>query len=110
MRFYCEVRILELLLLSENKDTTGKIVSTSLDEEEPDDTELPELETQVPVLHQSKRVSVPPSNYIPWMGDKTYVTNIQTKNTNHDEEKGLVYNHEARVWATVIATFNKCME
>ena len=27
MHFYCEVRIVELLLLSENKDTTGKIVS-----------------------------------------------------------------------------------
>ena len=27
-----------------------------------DDTQLPELETQVPVLHQSKRVSVPLSN------------------------------------------------
>ena len=27
MRFYCEVRVVELLLLSENKDTTGEIVS-----------------------------------------------------------------------------------
>ena len=27
MRCYCEVRIVELILLSENKDTTGKIVS-----------------------------------------------------------------------------------
>ena len=36
-----------------------------LDEEEPDNIELPELETQVPVLHGSERVSVPPSNYIP---------------------------------------------
>ena len=27
MRFYCEVRVVELLLLSENKDTTSKIVS-----------------------------------------------------------------------------------
>ena len=27
MRFYCEVRVVELLLLSENKDMTGKIVS-----------------------------------------------------------------------------------
>ena len=27
MRFYCEVRVVELLLLSENKDTTGKIIS-----------------------------------------------------------------------------------
>ena len=27
MHFYCEVRVVELLLLSENKDTTGKIVS-----------------------------------------------------------------------------------
>ena len=35
------------------------------DEVEPDNRELPELETQVPVLHQSKRVSVPPSDYIP---------------------------------------------
>ena len=36
-----------------------------LDEEEPDDIEIPELETQVLVLCQSKRVSVPPSDYIP---------------------------------------------
>ena len=34
-------------------------------EEEPDNIELPELETQVPILHQSKRVSVPLSNYMP---------------------------------------------
>ena len=39
-----------------------------------------------------------------------YVMNVQA-NTNQDEEKGLVYNHdEARVLATVITTFNKCME
>ena len=60
------------------------------DEEEPDDTELPELETQVPILHCSERVSVPPSDYVPWMGGKMYITNIQT-NTNQDKEKGLVY-------------------
>ena len=36
-----------------------------LDEEEPDNIELPELETQVPVLCPSERVSVPPSDYIP---------------------------------------------
>ena len=38
------------------------------EEEEPgniDNTHLPELDTQDPVLHQSKRVSVPLSNYIP---------------------------------------------
>ena len=35
------------------------------DEEELDDIQLPELETQVPVLYQSERISVPPSNYIP---------------------------------------------
>ena len=35
------------------------------DEKELDNIELPELETKVPVLHQSKRVSVPPSDYIP---------------------------------------------
>ena len=34
------------------------------DEDEPR-IELPELETQVPVLCQSERVSVPPSDYIP---------------------------------------------
>ena len=34
-------------------------------EEEQDNIQLPELVTQVPVLHQSKRVSVPPSDYIP---------------------------------------------
>ena len=27
--FYCEVHVVELLLLSENKDTTGKIVSVN---------------------------------------------------------------------------------
>ena len=31
MRFYCEVRVVELLLLSKNKDTTGKIVSASFE-------------------------------------------------------------------------------
>ena len=36
--------------------------------------------------------------------------NIQAE-TNEDEDKGLVYNHdEARVLATVITTFNECME
>ena len=36
--------------------------------------------------------------------------NIQTE-TNQDEDKGLVYNHDkARVLATVITTFNKHME
>ena len=31
--------------------------------------------------------------------------------TNQDKDQGLVYNHdEARVLATVITTFNKCME
>ena len=81
-----------------------------LDEEEPDDTEIPELETQVPILHHSERVSVQPSDYIPWMGGKMYVMNVQT-NTNQDDEKAQVYNHdEARVLATVITTFYECME
>ena len=31
MRCYCEVRVVELLLLSENKDMTGKIVSLCID-------------------------------------------------------------------------------
>ena len=36
--------------------------------------------------------------------------NIQTE-SNQDEDKGLVYNHDkARVLATVITTFNKHME
>ena len=82
----------------------------SEDQTKPDDVELPELETQVPILCQSARVSVPPSDYIPQMGVKTYVTNIQTE-TNQDEENGLVYNHdEARVLVTVITPFNKHME
>ena len=82
----------------------------SEDQTKLDNIELPELETQVPILCQSERVSVPPSNYIPWMGGKTYVMNIQTE-TNQDEENSLVYNHdEARVLVTVITTFNKCME
>ena len=37
------------------------------DQTEPDDVELPELETQVPILHHSERVSLPPSDYIPWI-------------------------------------------
>ena len=81
-----------------------------LDEEELDNIQLPELETQVPVLCQSERVSVLPSNYIPQMGGKTYAMNIQTE-TNQDKDKGLVYNHdETRVLATVITTFNEHME
>ena len=36
--------------------------------------------------------------------------NIQAE-TNQDEDKGLVYNHdEARLVAAIITTFNKCME
>ena len=58
------------------------------DEEGLDDIELPELATQVPILCQSKRVSVPPSDYIPQMGGKTYTMNLQTK-TSQDEDKGL---------------------
>ena len=45
--------------------TTSEPPQHPLDEEELDDVELPELETKVPVLCQSKRVSVPPSDYIP---------------------------------------------
>ena len=82
----------------------------SEDQTELDDVELPELETQVPIPCQSERVSVPPSEYIPQMGGKTYAMNVQTI-TNQDEEKGLVYTHdEARVLVTVITTFNECME
>ena len=67
-----------------------------------DDTQLPELETQVPILQQSERVSVPPSDYIPQMGGKTYVMHIQAE-MNQDKDKGLVYDHdEARVLATII--------
>ena len=80
------------------------------DEEELDDIELPDLETQVPVICQSERVSVPPSDYIPQMESKTYAMNIQTE-TNQNDEKGLVYNHDKdRVMATVITTFNEHME
>ena len=57
----------------------------SKDQTKPGNIELPELETQVPILHQSKRVSVPPSNYIPWMGGKTDIINVLTE-TNQDEE------------------------
>ena len=48
--------------------TTDEPPQLSPEEEElsnMDDTHLPELETQVPILHQSERVSVPLSNYIP---------------------------------------------
>ena len=79
-------------------------------EEELDDIELPELDTQALILHHSKRVSVQPSDYIPWMGGKRYVTNVQTK-TSQDKDKGLVYNHDkARVLARDITTFNVCIE
>ena len=81
-----------------------------LDEEDPGNIELSEQEPQVPVLCQSKKVSVLPSNYIPWMGGKTYAMNIQTE-TSQDKDKGLIYNHdEARVLAIAITLFNKCME
>ena len=77
---------------------------------EPDAIEFHKLETQVPVLHQTKRVSVPPSDYIPQIEVKTYIMNVQTE-TNQYEEKGLVYNHdEARVLAAVITTFNEHMK
>ena len=70
------------------------------EEDEPDDmdnTQLPDLETQVPILCQSERVSVLPSDYIPRMGGKTYAMNMQTENSQ-DKDKGLVYNHDkARV-------------
>ena len=79
----------------------------SKDQTKPDDIELPKLETQVPILCWSERVSVPPSNNIP---GKTYVTNIQAE-TNQDEENSLVYNHdEGSLLVTVITTFNKHME
>ena len=41
-----------------------------------------------------------------------YVMNVQSKtNQDKEKEKGLVYNHDkARVLATVITTFNECME
>ena len=57
----------------------------SEDQTKPDHVELPELETQVPILHRSERVFVPPSNYIPWMEGKTNITNVQTE-SNQDEE------------------------
>ena len=82
----------------------------SEDQTKPDNVELPKLETQVPLLCQSERVSVPASDYIPQMGGKTYVMNVQTK-TNQGKENGLVYNHDkARVLVTVITTFNELME
>ena len=90
--------------------TTSEPPQHPRDEEEPDHIELPELKTQAPVLCHSERVSVSPSNYIPWMEGKMYVINVQT-NTNQDEDKGLVCNHdEARFLATVITAFNECME
>ena len=64
-----------------------------LDEKELDNIALPKLETQVLVLHQSKRVSVPPSDYIHQMGGKTNAMNEQTE-TNQDNNRGLVYNHD----------------
>ena len=77
--------------------TTSEPPQHPPDEEEPDDIELPELETQVPIACQSERVSVPPSDYIPQMGGKTYAMNVQAK-TSQDEDKGLIYNHDkARV-------------
>ena len=84
-----------------------KEYNLSKDQTELDDVELPELENQGPVLCQSERVSVPPSNYILQTGGKTYVMNILTE-TNKDEGNGLVYNYnEASVLVTVITTFNE---
>ena len=54
-------------------------VNLSKDQTELDDVELCKLKTQVPILRQSERVSVPPSDYIPWMGGKTYIMNVQPK-------------------------------
>ena len=48
--------------------TTDEPPQLPPDEEEPDntdDTQLPQLETQVPVVSQSERVSVPPSDFKP---------------------------------------------
>ena len=45
--------------------TTSEPPQHPPEKQELDDTELPELETQVPILHCSERVSVPPSDYIP---------------------------------------------
>ena len=54
---------------------------------------------------------MPPSNYVAWMGGKTYVTNMQTETKERDKDNGLVYNHnEARVLATVVTKFNEHME
>ena len=46
-------------------NTTSEPPQHPPDEEELDDIELPKLETQVPVLDHSERVSLPPSEYIP---------------------------------------------
>ena len=54
--------------------TTSEPPQHPPDEEEPDNIELPELETQVPILHQSKRFSVAPSDS--QMGGKTYTMNV----------------------------------
>ena len=62
--------------------TTDEPSQLPPDEDKPDnmdDTQLPELETQVPVLHQSERVSIPLSNYIPQIGGKTYAMNVQAE-------------------------------
>ena len=90
--------------------TTSEPPQHPPDEEELEDIELPELETQIPILHQSERVSVPPSDHIPQMGGKTYIMNVQTE-SSQEKDKDLIYKHdEARVLATVITTFNKHME
>ena len=67
-------------------NTTDEPPQLPPDEEEldnMDDTQLPEPETQVSTLCQSERVSVPPSDYIPQMGGKTYAMNVQAE-TNQD--------------------------
>ena len=66
-------------------NTTSEPPQHPPDEEEPDAIQLPELQTEVPVLHQSRRVSVPPSDYRPQMGGKPNAMNVQ-KETNHDED------------------------
>ena len=78
--------------------STGSHISIHIDTSEPphpplnkelNDVELPEPETQVPKLCQLERVSVPPSNYMPQMGGKRYVMNVQTETKEKDEWSSL---------------------
>ena len=70
MRFYCEVRIVELLLLSENKDTTGKIVSITPEIASWNNSHMNALKYSHAEFHESLKE-------ITWHRHKTYCSTVK---------------------------------